>query len=143
MDRATSDPQQLLTSILNSVSEQEPGVVFLLIGSRASGRNRIYSDFDLGVSGGPVHRLETGDYFRIRSRVDDATEDFPFSVDLVNLDLAPDWFLAGLNDTPLYLAGDRESHAFVLGVLNGFRKSGTSGASRRASRTGNRSIQQP
>ena len=44
------------------------------------------------------------------------------SVDLVNLDQAPHWFLAGIDYEPIFLGGDREAFIHFKGVLHGIQK---------------------
>ena len=49
-------------------------------------------------------------------------EDFPFTVDFVNLDQSPDWFLEAMTDSPQRLAGEPGAFQFFQGVVHGIQK---------------------
>ncbi len=92
-----------------------------LLGSRAEGRGRKYSDWDLGITRGrrPLGGVE---FFRVKRSVEELVDELPRNVDFVNLDAAPEWFLRGIVYEPVFLAGDPNAWAFFLGVLHGTKK---------------------
>ncbi|EKD52374.1 MAG: hypothetical protein ACD_62C00043G0004 [uncultured bacterium] len=93
----------------------------MIIGSRAKGTSKQYSDWDLGLTTGSAP-LTTHDYFRIKRVLTEAADDLPRSLDVVNLDQAPHWFLEKMDYTPIFLSGNRSAHDFFLGVLHGSQK---------------------
>lgn len=123
---------RLLRRFLNPIAEQFPNVAFMLIGSRARGNARSRSDFDIALSMGE-QPLSSREYLRVRSSIEDALEDFPRSVDIVNLDQAPLWFLADLNYAPVFVTGKQDSFKYLLGVVDGIRKTRAHSASHRES----------
>ena len=58
----------------------------------------------------------------VGEQVEDIVDDLPRSVDVVNLDNAPLWFLEGIDYDPIYLGGKQGAFEFFLGVLNGIKK---------------------
>ncbi len=130
------DPLQLLTPyrvdlkieftdeiipIVQDIANKYPDVAVMLLGSRAKGKEKKYSDWDLGVTKGSKG-LTTKEYFAVKSFVEDIVDDLPRSVDVVNLDNAPLWFLEGIDYDPIYLGGKQGAFEFFLGVLNGIKK---------------------
>ena len=110
-----------LVRILTPLTTKSPEICFFLLGSRANGAPKKHSDWDIGLTGGR-DQISTEDYLALKSQIEDQSEDFPFRVDVINLDAAPDWFLKELDYSPLYLAGNRESFGYILGILDGIRK---------------------
>jgi predicted nucleotidyltransferase len=96
-------PKELLPVVENLV-RQNPELSFMLFGSRARGTHRKYSDVDLGVKGaGPV-TLEV--WSKIRDAVESATEDAPWTVDVVDLGRAPSSFIQGIRSQLVFLGGN-------------------------------------
>jgi len=92
-----------------------------LLGSRARGKNRKYSDWDLCVTRGT--RILTGEEFlRLKRTVDGEVDRLPREVDFVNLDAAPEWFMLDLNYEPVFLAGSSNAWSYFMGVLCGAKK---------------------
>jgi len=110
-----------LGPLLQAVTRRDPNLAVGLLGSRASGKAKKYSDWDLGLTRGS-DSLSTKDYLRLKQIVSDLAENLPRSVDLVNLDGAPAWFLKDLDYEPIFLAGNEISWAHFLGVLHGSQK---------------------
>lgn len=92
----------------------------VLLGSRAAGKGRPYSDWDLGIFSiqSPVSGLE---YLRLKRFVEEMSEDLVREVDLVNLNQAPVWFLENLGGV-LFLDGDEESFFYLKGLIDGIQK---------------------
>ena len=107
--------------LLRECENTQPDLAIGLFGSRAKGRAHPYSDWDFGVTQG-AEPLSTERFLELKSAVDDFTEDFVHSVDLMNLDQAPQWFLASIKYEPLYMAGSLTAWHHFLGVLNGLKK---------------------
>lgn len=116
-----SDEYKHIVNILTDFYEGDKDLAFCLIGSRAKGRAQQYSDWDIGVTSGVVP-LDSLLYLKLKDRLDDAVDDFARSVDFVNLDCAPLWFLSGLNYSPKFICGNPSSFAFFEGTLNGIQK---------------------
>ena len=121
-DNQDQSDEQSLVQILKQQVNKEPSLAFVLLGSRAKGTASRYADWDVGLSLGKGG-LSVESYLRIKGEVQEAVEAWPYQVDVVNLDLAPAWFLAGIDYEPHYLAGDRESYHYFLGTLHGYRQS--------------------
>jgi predicted nucleotidyltransferase len=92
-----------------------------LLGSRAKGNSRKYSDWDLCMTRGG--RALTGEEFlKLKRTVDEDVDRLPREVDFVNLDAAPAWFLLGISYEPVFLGGSSNSWSYFTGVLHGAKK---------------------
>lgn len=109
-----------IKGIVNELSSV-PGLAIMLLGSRAKGSAKKYSDWDLGITRGDKP-LTAREYLRLRGIVGELAENLPRKVDVVNLDSAPLWFLESIDYDPLFLGGNKNSYNFFKGVLNGIRK---------------------
>lgn len=109
-----------LSAILTLLSGV-PHAAVILLGSRARGGAKRYSDWDLGFTCGR-DRLTGRQFLRLRGQVAELAESLPRKVDLVNLDCAPDWFLGTIDHSLQLLAGDVQSLHYFEGVVDGFRK---------------------
>jgi predicted nucleotidyltransferase len=96
---------------------------FCLLGSRARGTDRKYSDWDIGVTGGRSP-IATSLFLSLKIAVDDVTEDFVRGVDLINLDEAPLWFLKKIDYQPVFLAGSQSAFDFMCGIIDGVKRDG-------------------
>lgn len=114
--------EKTLIEILKPHSKGFPTAAFMLFGSRAKGTASCYSDWDIGISGGES-AFDVDSYLALKGDLQDATANWPYRVDLVNLDLAPAWFLTQIDYQPRFLTGNRLSYHYFLGVLSGYRKS--------------------
>jgi predicted nucleotidyltransferase len=110
-----------LTHILRALPRQDDLLAIGLLGSRAKGTAKKYSDWDLGVTRGNAG-LTTKDFLKYKHLVSDLADDLPRGIDLVNLDAAPAWFLSGVDYEPLFLAGNPISWSHFMGVLHGTQK---------------------
>lgn len=130
------DPLELLTPVLSQnqnlhldeilplikkMAAKYPPVAFGLFGSRAKGKAKKFSDWDIGITGGS-EALNTWQYIKIKNDILDLAEDLPRSVDVIFLDAAPLWFWEEMDYTPIFLAGDEKSWQYFLGVLHGIQK---------------------
>lgn len=136
-DRLQLDPVSLLQPVLGEASaiphveelaplvqqllHREPQVAVILFGSRASGRARTYSDWDLGLTRFPKP-LGGIEFLRLKRWMDEVGERLVRTVDVVNLDQAPDWFLGNTAAQLRYLAGHREAWCYFQGVVHGVTK---------------------
>jgi len=107
--------------LLVQLLKQDKKVAVVLLGSRAKKRAQNYSDWDLGVIRYPKP-LEGIEFLRLKRWVGDLSEDLPRTVDLVNLNQAPDWFLKDIANSVLYLDGNKEAWIYLKGVLDGAKK---------------------
>lgn len=112
--------QEKIQPIIQALLRQQPDLAVGLIGSRARGRAKKYSDWDLGVTRG-AKALTPQEGLRLKTLVEDAAENLPWFVDVVNLDQAPLWFLQKIDYQPVYLGGNRAPWEFFLGVLHGIQ----------------------
>jgi predicted nucleotidyltransferase len=107
--------------IIAALLRRNPGIAVVLLGSRAKGRAKAFSDWDLGVTR-PAAPIKGDEFLALRRVAADLAEDLVRNVDVVNLDAAPDWFWEGLDYEPVFLDGDRESFSFLKGMLHGIKK---------------------
>ena len=103
------------------LKEKSASLAFILIGSRAKGTSSKHSDWDVAISAG-ADALSTEEYLALKSAIEDAVDDFPVSVDLVNFDAAPAWFLANIVYAPRLLVGNEFTFARAMGVISGSKK---------------------
>ena len=92
-----------------------------LLGSRARGSERKYSDWDLCITRG-VRALTGEQFLKLKRTVDDDVDRLPREVDFVNLDAAPEWFLMEIDYEPVFLGGNSNSWSYFTGVLHGTKK---------------------
>ena len=107
--------------VIAAMLRKSPGITVVLLGSRAKGRAKTFSDWDFGVIR-PATPIEGEEFLSLRRIADDLTEDLVRNVDVINLDVAPDWFWEGLDYDPVFLDGDREGYLFLKGMLHGIKK---------------------
>ena len=112
-----------IMSVVKKLCASDDDIAVGLLGSRAMGRHRKYSDWDLGLTGG--RRALSGlEFLRLKRTVDDEVDGLPREVDFVNLDAAPEWFLQGIDYEPVFIAGNMNAWTYFLGVLHGSKKRG-------------------
>lgn len=107
--------------IIAALVRQSPGIAVVLLGSRAKGRAKAFSDWDMGVTR-PASPITSEEFLSLRRVAADLAEDLVRNVDVINLDAAPDWLWADLDYEPVFLAGDREGYSFLKGMLHGIKK---------------------
>ena len=110
-----------IEKVCEAVCREDKLLVCVLFGSRASGRQHRYSDYDIGLSHGSAG-LCTEDYLSLRIRLEDACDNFPAGVDFVNLDTAELWFLQEIDCIPKFISGNHESYIYLKGKLDGIRR---------------------
>jgi len=106
--------------IINAISDYKD-IALVLLGSRAKGKAKKYSDWDIGVTRGS-DALTGREFLKIKRLVGDLAEDLPRKVDLINLDSAPEWFLDSLDYEPLFLGGDEKTYYYFKGVIDGVKQ---------------------
>lgn len=109
-----------IESIVRELASQR-GVAVILLGSRADGSAKKYSDWDLGVTRAEIP-INDREFLRMKGRVGELADNLPRKVDLVNLDAAPYWFLHLINYSVIFLGGDSNSFHHFRGVLDGIKK---------------------
>jgi len=107
--------------VIAALIRRSPGIAVVLLGSRAKGRAKAFSDWDLGVTR-PPSPIGAEEFLSLRRLAGDLAENLVRHVDVINLDAAPDWFWEGLDYDPLFLDGDREGYSFLKGMLHGIKK---------------------
>lgn len=110
-----------IAAVIKKCAEIFPDAAVLLLGSRATGDEKKYSDWDIAVTGGESP-ISNETFLKMKRAVDDLAEDLPRAVDLINLDVAPQWFLKKINYAPRFLGGNRNGMSYFMGVLNGIQK---------------------
>lgn len=104
--------------------KQNPQIAVVLIGSRARGKAKQYSDWDLGVVSFP-EPISSQVFLKYKNEVEDMSENIVRMVDLINLNQAPVWFLENIAKEVVFLDGNYESFIYLKGVLNGATKQET------------------
>ncbi|MBI2341964.1 MAG: hypothetical protein HYU98_04450, partial [Deltaproteobacteria bacterium] len=61
-------------------------------------------------------------FLKLKRTVAEEVDKLPREVDFVNLDVAPAWFLLGIDYEPIFLAGNSNSWSYFMGVLYGTKK---------------------
>lgn len=92
-----------IAQLTDQLHEKFPHLTFILFGSRARGTAQRYSDFDIGIYADK--KITHADFVRFRSVANDLVEPLPFSVDWVNLTIAPQDFLMNIARDWRYLTG--------------------------------------
>ena len=97
---------QEIAPLVDQLHSEFPDITFILFGSRAKGRGRKYSDWDLGVycKEGLSHQR----YRSIVRRKEDLVENSPYLVDLVNLNNADSSFLKKISKHWVFLTGRQQ-----------------------------------
>jgi len=119
--QTTTSGTSEIRTIASKIVKTDKNIAVVLIGSRAKGREKKYSDWDIAITGG-TNPVSTKKYLRLKDLVEELSEDMPTMVDLVNLDAAPAWFYDKMDYEPVFLDGNRESFAHYKGVLYGIKK---------------------
>ncbi len=117
---------RISNSLVASFGCKYDSLVVVLFGSRARGQAKKFSDFDLGVSSG-LNPVSFKDFLSMKDHVENLADDLIYKVDLVNLDNAPDWFLANLLQTDssgnhtglVFLSGSKDTYHFLRGRAYG------------------------
>jgi predicted nucleotidyltransferase len=107
--------------VIAALIRQSPGIAVVLLGSRAKGRAKAFSDWDLGIAR-PASPIGAEEFLSLRRVAAALAEDLVRNVDVINLDASPDWFWEGLDYEPVFLDGDREGYSFLKGMLHGIKK---------------------
>ena len=92
-----------------------------LFGSRARGDAQKYSDIDLGITGGKSP-LGFSEFSRLKTKAEELFDSYPLSINLVNLDIAPDDFLFSISRDLQFFLGDEKTASFFMGYLYGRKK---------------------
>lgn len=107
--------------VVKKLCEHDKSLAVGLLGSRAKGTNKKYSDWDIGVTRGQ-DSIGGREFLNFKQIVDDASDDLQYNIDVINLAAAPDWFLHDINYEPIFLAGNMNAWAFFMGVIHGAKK---------------------
>ncbi|OGQ46798.1 MAG: hypothetical protein A3H42_03505 [Deltaproteobacteria bacterium RIFCSPLOWO2_02_FULL_46_8] len=110
-----------LESIVPLLSRKNKKMAIVLIGSRAFGNPKKYSDWDVGIFGHP-QPISGMEYLALKRFVEEKTENHVRQVDLVNLNQAPLWFLENLKKPLVFLGGNKESYYYLQGWIDGICK---------------------
>lgn len=108
--------QEQLSLLVANYSE----LAMVLIGSRAKNKATKFSDWDIGITAGKK-KIDTDLYLNIKEKILSLLDSWSYSVDVINLDSAPEWFLEEMNYSPVFLAGNKQSFAYFGGWLDAKR----------------------
>ena len=99
-------------------------LALMLFGSRARKSARKYSDIDVGVTGG-AKPISFSSYVKFQSQVEEQFENFSHTINLVNLDKAPQDFLLSIAPDLTFLCGSHTAAAFLQGYISGQKENKT------------------
>ena len=99
----------------------DESVAVILLGSRARGNFKKYSDWDIGITKGEK-RIEGRAFLRLKGRISELAENLPRKVELINLDAAPNWFLDSIDYSLIFLGGNLEAFYYMKGVTDGLKR---------------------
>lgn len=120
--RSDIDHIEEIHPIIAWLREQDKDLAIFLLGSRARKSARDYSDWDIGLFRYPK-ALSGREYLKMKMEVGELSEDLIRSVDLVNFNQAPSWFLEGLGaEEVLFLDGNLKAFIYFTGVLDGIHQ---------------------
>ena len=97
---------EAIAPTIDELHSQFPQVSFVLFGSRTREKHHHYSDWDIGVFS--YAGLTYDEYLKIYQHADDLTEDFPYFVQMVNLNQANQSFLSEISKTWVFLVGRQQ-----------------------------------
>lgn len=115
---------EAVSALINNTKElfeENQNIAFLLIGSRAKRKFKPLSDIDLGITGG-INKLNTEQFLLLYNRVKELNDDLKWKVDVVNLDIAPNWFFKEMNYSPKFISGNKEAFSYISGVRDAIQK---------------------
>ena len=92
-----------------------------LFGSRATGDSKKFSDYDIGLSAG-LDDTNLTDFFLIKEEILIAVDNLPVSIDIVDFDAAPPWFISEVRNNFHFICGRDLAYQQFLGRVNGIRK---------------------
>lgn len=92
-----------------------------MFGSRVRKTEMKYSDIDIGISGGRA-KIDFDSFVLIKSQIEDEFDDYSYSLNIINLDMAPDDFLFSIEKDLTFLFGHKECFDYVLGYIDGRKK---------------------
>ncbi len=118
--KKTHDIEEIIP-VVKKLCSVDLEIAIGLLGSRAKGLNRKYSDWDLCITRGGS-ALTGEEFLKLKRTVDEEVDKLPSEVDFVNLDVAPAWFLLDIDYEPIFLAGNSNSWSYFMGVLYGTKK---------------------
>ena len=93
---------------MDALTQTDPLLAVGLIGSRAKGNPKEFSDWDLGVTKG-IKDLNWEEFSQLKTTAADLADDLPRFIDLINLSRAPQWFKQGMSYQPVFLKGNAQS----------------------------------
>lgn len=96
-----------VAALLDELCAADPSACFVLFGSRASGQNKKYSDFDIGAfSHNALSRQKYSQLLNIKEAFEERS---PFFVDVVNFNNASDTFLHNVAKDWKFIGGNVQS----------------------------------
>lgn len=107
--------------VIALLTQHDEKIAVVLLGSRAKGKNRRFSDWDIGILRSTPH-VSGIEFLELKSAVSELSEDLPYNIDLINLDKAPRWFFEKMNYEPIFLDGDKQNFMYLKGIINGAKK---------------------
>ena len=114
---ASEEPTRVIAELSDSISRKDPHSCVVMFGSRARGRHKRFSDYDLGVfnpSGIPF-----SDFSAMLSCVDDFNDATMMTAQLTNISSADDTFLNEIGPDLYFVAGSHVAWTTLLDKVRG------------------------
>lgn len=102
-----ANPLSPIAPLVDCLQQQFPEVAFVLFGSRARNTARTYSDWDIGAFS--QKDISHDQYRRMWRKKEDREEEFPYMVDVTNLNRADEDFLKSASRGWIFLGGNMGS----------------------------------
>ncbi len=98
------DEITLIRKVVGEIVKAVPERAVILFGSRVKGTARKYSDYDLGILGDKPLSLDQ--LSRVKEIAEEASEDLPFFIDVIDLNRADKKFMDSLRNNSTFLGGN-------------------------------------
>lgn len=109
--------EEVARMVFEEYQKSFPDLCLFLFGSRAAGKAKKFSDYDVGITGGR-HPIGGLDFLKIQESILERCDNFPVKVDVLNFDSAPGSFLVDFNSPLVLLAGSKDSLTFLEGGIH-------------------------
>ena len=110
------DSEHTVAPIVDALAAHSSRCCIVLFGSRARGTQRAFSDFDLGIFA--VNAIEHSHYLDMVELVDSMSEDFPYKVQLVNLNNDDRHFMNEIRHDIKFLGGSMSAWIKLQGAVD-------------------------
>lgn len=120
-----SDPhgaKEIIKNIFHlELKKSYKDLAIFIFGSRAAGTAKLKSDYDIGITGGK-NRISSMDGLDIKEILLNSLDDLSVSVDILNFDQAPKWFISEFIKTSFdsisLICGNEASYNQFIGRID-------------------------